>query len=71
VYGVMDEASLSRTLETLRRDPPVIVIHTPDVSHNTPNTDRIMQDVRARYEPLGTFGRFDVYRIREVQARAE
>ena len=63
VYGVMDERSLARALDTLRRDPPKLVFHVPSFSYNTPYTDRLMQDVRSRYTPLANVREFVVYRL--------
>jgi hypothetical protein len=61
VYGVMDEPSLARALEVLRRDPPKLVFHVPSLPYNTLYTDRLMDDVRSRYTEIARVDQFHVY----------
>ena len=61
VYGVMTEPALQRVLDTLRRDPPAVVIHSPKLPYNTPHTDRVMAEVKSRYTLIERVELYDVY----------
>ena len=61
VYGVMTEPDLQQVLETLRRDPPAVVIHSPELPYNTANTERVMGEVKRGYAWVERVGMFDVY----------
>jgi hypothetical protein len=68
VYGVMTESSLRKVLDDLRRDPPALVFHAPSMPYNTPNTDRVMAEVRSRYTLMARVREVDVYGRRPATA---
>ena len=49
-------------LESLRRDPPLLVFYRPQDKYVTGHAERIMETVRARYEKLSPRGGFEIYR---------
>jgi len=69
-FGVRSEDELRSLFETLRRDPPALVIFRPNDPYHTDYADRIIAFVRARYEPLAPRGGFEIYRIRPGAAGA-
>ncbi len=63
-FGVRSEDDLQAVLSVLRREPPALVFHRPEDSYSTDYTDRIMEFVRIRYEPLPSIADFEIYRYR-------
>ena len=63
--GIPDDAALRDVLTTLRRDPPRLVFFRPDDKYNTPLVARLMDFVRARYQPLPPIGGLEIYRYRK------
>jgi hypothetical protein len=61
VYGVMGEDALQPVLDVVRRGEPAVVVHVPELPYNTPNTDRVMAEVKARYTLVERVEGFDVY----------
>jgi hypothetical protein len=63
-FGIHDEATLARDLDTLRREPPRLVFHAPALPYNTRYTDRIMDWVRRHYDCIAANGPLVIYRYR-------
>ncbi len=63
-FGLPDEDAFRDAVEAMRRDPPGLVFHRPDDKYNTSYSARLLDYVRARYEPLPSQGGFDIYRYR-------
>ncbi len=49
-------------MDTLANEPPKLVFFRPDDKYNTPYSERIVDFVRRRYEPLDVRGGFEIYR---------
>jgi hypothetical protein len=57
----MSEETLRPVLEVVRREEPALVIHVPSVPFNTRNTDRVMAEVKSRYDLIAQVKHFDIY----------
>lgn len=60
--GVTTAGQLQTVLETLEREPPILVFHDPRDKYNTPASRAIMERVRAGYEQLPGLGQMQIYR---------
>ncbi len=67
--GIRNEDELQEVLEILRREPPALVFFRPEDKYNTRYAARIMDAVRARYEPLAPRAGFEIFR-RPAAARS-
>jgi hypothetical protein len=60
--GVRTERDLTMVLETIERDPPVLVFYDRRDKYNTQESRAIMERVIETYEPLPPIGPFEIFR---------
>ncbi len=63
--GIRTNEDMYAILESLRRDPPLLVFYRPKDKYVTGHAERIMETVRAGYEKLSPRSGFEIYRYRQ------
>jgi hypothetical protein len=63
--GIRTDTELQMALQQLRTQPPRLVLYRPDDKYNTTAAWALMDQVRRRYDFLGSRGGFEIYRSRQ------
>ena len=61
-YGIRSDVDVDEALVALQGDPPRLVFYVPHLPYNTSYTERLMDVVRASYEPVKAPRFFEIYR---------
>ena len=66
--GIRSGDELAAALAILARDPPRMVFYRPDDKYNTAASRTLIDNVRARYRLIESYGGFEVYELPEHAA---